>query len=224
LGDCRCASPRWSCCAPSQICVCLGHSATIAYRNVGDLRGLLRAYRIGCAVSALLELAERCEQAAGPDEVLDGAIEAACKIAFGVDVTMFNEGVPIEWESDDDDGRVVVLIGGHKFKAYRAPAFTASLDAAMTLVPEGKGFVVSSVGPSANRPYALVGDPTAETDESKGASAATPALALCAAALRARAASCDRNPTGQDREAGLGAEHESAVGSEAGETPKQGRP
>jgi hypothetical protein len=42
------------------------------------------------------------------------------------------------------------------------------------------------------------------------------------AGFNAGAASCDRNPQGQDREAGLGAEHESAVG--AAETPQQGCP
>jgi hypothetical protein len=53
------------------------------------------------------------------------------------------------------------------------PMFTASLDAAVTLVPEGCGWMVMSSA-------AKVG-----VWPSHGA---TPALALCAAALRARAA------------------------------------
>jgi hypothetical protein len=87
----------------------------------------------------------------------------------------------------------------------------------MTLVPEGKRLKVETAANGANAVIWQYG-PTVVWD----ADARTPALALCAAALRARAASCDRNPTGQDREAGLGAEHESAVG--AAETPKQDRP
>lgn len=65
------------------------------------------------------------------------------------------------------------------------PAYTTSLDAAVTLVPEGKDWQAGKIGnecaagiyPAAHHPFA--------THKAK---AATPALALCAAALRARAA------------------------------------
>jgi hypothetical protein len=143
-------------------------------------------------VSALLELAERCEQAAGPERELDNAIWAAA---------VANPPCPDHT----------------KLGKLECSRFTASLDAAMTLVPEGKRLKVETAASGANAVIWQYG-PTVVWD----ADARTPALALCAAALRARAASCDRNPTGQDREAGLGAEHESAVG--AAETPKQDRP
>lgn len=58
----------------------------------------------------LLALAERVERATGADRELDGDIFCALGLAQ--------------------------LIEG-AFDAYRAPAYTASLDAALTLVPEG---------------------------------------------------------------------------------------
>ena len=80
-------------------------------------------------MSAMVELAERCEKAARPDRELDAAIAAA------VHLKQLTYSSP-EWIKD--------------------PEFTASLDAAMSLVL-------------------------------RDGQAATPALALCAAALRARA-------------------------------------
>ena len=101
--------------------------------------------------TALLALAERCEQAAGPDRELDNAI----LIALGY-----------SWRGmaylHDDDNHV---LKGSTF-------FTKILDAAVTLVPEGCGWMVM-------RSAAKVG-----RWPSRGATAA---LALCAAALRARA-------------------------------------
>lgn len=106
--------------------------------------------------SELLALAERCEKASGPDRELDALIRrvvfadfvlcgdsgsacAACMM--GLDATQFPEcGAPLgmvderashpsRWQDDD-----------------RLPAYTASLDAAMTLVPEGWDWSVSSYG------------------------------------------------------------------------------
>lgn len=94
-------------------------------------------------MSGLLELAERCEKAPGPDRALSDAIYDWCA-----------------YEGDPE-----------------YPHYTSSLDAA----------------------------------------AATPALALCAAALRARAASVDTLPKGQDTAGGLVRSKGSAVAE--GETP-----
>jgi hypothetical protein len=98
--------------------------------------------------TTLLALAERCEQAAGPDAGLDLAIWNALSEMPG-----FKHPSPI-WRFD----------------------VTASLDAAVTTVPEGCGWMVMSSA-------AKVG-----VWPSHGA---TPALALCAAALRARAVAHD---------------------------------
>lgn len=63
------------------------------------------------------------------------------------------------------------------------PAYTASLDAAMTLVPEGCSWTIQR-NRNALATFASCGPNT-------DAYAATPALALCAAALRAQEASND---------------------------------
>ena len=129
-------------------------------------------------MSALLDLAKRCEEATGPDRELDGQIWIAC-LADAASRKAYIDGLAVS--QSEADWRLDYMMGGF------CP--TSSLDAAMTLVPEGMGWFVSTTGPEDDeRPYALVGNPHTETDTSKGASAATPALALTAAALRARAA------------------------------------
>lgn len=65
------------------------------------------------------------------------------------------------------------------------PYYTASLDAAMTLVPEGCKWQVSTEEPG---PWAWVGEPGSDIP---AIMAATPALALAAAALKARTAAKD---------------------------------
>jgi hypothetical protein len=95
----------------------------------------------------LLELAERCERATGPNFRLEQEI-----------------------------GAVVFP----KLADIYLP-YTASLDAAMTLVPDGANVALQTDGGPG--PIAIV------TPGERFARAATPALALCAAALRARAQS-----------------------------------
>jgi hypothetical protein len=97
----------------------------------------------------LLLLAERCEQATKPDREIDRAIQ--------------------DWWFP--------LIGGpsREHAAYPAYDFTASLDAAMTLAPEGRTIIN----------IAEDGITTAIVCGTQGC-APTPALALCAAALKAR--------------------------------------
>ena len=63
--------------------------------------------------------------------------------------------------------------------------YTASLDAAMTLVPEGEGFELLTMH---GKPTAFVSAGAAiDWCDGNTVEAATPALALCAAALKARA-------------------------------------
>ena len=68
------------------------------------------------------------------------------------------------------------------------PAYTSSLDAAMTLVPEGMRFYVDNgtLDAGSSHACAWTGTPPGISGGCKGA--ATPALALCAAALRSRSA------------------------------------
>jgi hypothetical protein len=99
-------------------------------------------------MTSLLELADRCEDATGPDGSLDKEIAKA----------RYGDGI-------------------------RPPkvAFTASLDAAMALVPESIELTLDISKPRSTAQ--LFG-----SDPLSSATGATPALALCAAALRARAA------------------------------------
>jgi hypothetical protein len=140
----------------------------------------------------LLKLAERCEQAAGPGYTLDCGIWDA--IYPGERDARFekltSEG-PHKWRLSpaDRDGYIKPL-----------RAFTASLDAAMTLVPEGCDervlfWRLGNDGEGGNP-----GDFKAEilivstfAAKEYPAVAATAPLALCAAALRARASTPSPN-------------------------------
>lgn len=118
----------------------------------------------------LLALAERCENATGPDRELDVAI---------YEVVSGERHRPTRFGPEER--------GGHVVKAY-----TASLDAAMTLVPEGWARRIDyrpagldlPVGCDTSPAIAMVYRSLAEAYRGD---APTEALALTAAALRARA-------------------------------------
>jgi hypothetical protein len=101
-----------------------------------------------------MNFADRVEQSDGPSRELDAEIFQALGIVPS------REHYPI----------------------YPAYAFTASIDAALTLVPEGYGYGVADPkhGVAAS---GLIFNQTGLHIECR---AATPALALCAAALRTR--------------------------------------
>jgi len=116
---------------------------------------------------ALLALAERVEKLIGPDREVDAEIADA-----------------VHWDDPitfSDDARLL--------------PYTASLDAAMTLVPEGWNWMAGNRNQPTARAYVNNGElhftgaaarknPAQQWHE---VVAATPALALTAAALRARA-------------------------------------
>lgn len=139
----------------------------------------------------LLELADRCEQATGPDKVLDFWIGVRLHPCRHTDA---------ELQADID----ALGIDG---MAIDAP-YTASLDAALTLVPDEFEWLVRSDGPygfanvskRGEKPVPVVvtvgaenevvfaaHDPEAFEATHNHSEAATAPLALCAAALRARA-------------------------------------
>jgi len=136
-----------------------------------------------------VKLAERCEAASGPDRELEVAIEWA---VGDVPADAFNvEIVP---------GRMTIATGAYSY--HHVPAYTASLDAAIALVPEGMTWdvdegpshwiLIGKQKPAGRAQVSRIGDyinsVTGELAEvSEHGFAATPALALCAAALRARA-------------------------------------
>lgn len=124
--------------------------------------------------AALRALADRVEKAEGPDRGLDLYIAAETEIV----------SLP------DDD--------------WCPPRFTRLLDAAVGLVPEGLSFgftapyrrdvVVSVFVPKSEKSEAQVWVPLEQTVGR--AAAATPALALTAASLRARAAMMEGGDAG----------------------------
>jgi hypothetical protein len=127
--------------------------------------------------TSLLKLAERCEGLTGPDRETDEAIERA------LPPTDARIQLPSLWNE-----RAAKFhgsrIGEYDGDDYIPAAYTASLDAAMSLVPEGrswrldKTFTVSGCNMFAKQPFREV---------SRCRRAATPALALTAACLRALA-------------------------------------
>jgi hypothetical protein len=119
---------------------------------------------------ALLELAERCEAALGPDRIIDALVE-------------WPEVFEPLHVSQDVCGQMSVFWNDDKFcRSGHVPSITASIDAALTLKPEGHWW---SVGYDEHGNRAIIGPrATMKTHIGK---AATAALAICAAALRAKA-------------------------------------
>lgn len=159
---------------------------------------------------ALLALAERVEAAMGPDRELDFYIWAA--IEGVTNITEPSEGHPMtpgrggRVEGIGPDG-LIHLYGfvdpgqlQRNWMPYggedRYPTFTASLDAAMTLVPEGWDWSAGTQGNGKRGHSFLLYRQEGARETVIDPDAATPALALTAAALRARAAS----PTPQSGE------------------------
>lgn len=117
----------------------------------------------------LLELAERCEKAMGPDRELDAAVNAAI-------------GLP----------GTKMRANGFTWVSPNVPGYTASLDAALTLVPGDEAFDVAreSKGGDWTADLSCFCPDSELWDDVRRipfGRAVNPALALTAAALRARA-------------------------------------
>ena len=146
----------------------------------------------------LNDLAERCEEAMGPDRELDCAILVAIDWRYD------------DWEEGERTAREMAERHGLSWLVSRSvegynstwrhlPRLTASLDAAMTLVPEGwRMAALCEREPWFCRLETVDFDSVTwgkgsdwitniVAGQDTTAKAATPALALCAAALRARA-------------------------------------
>jgi hypothetical protein len=142
----------------------------------------------------LLALADRCEKATGPVRALD------------VEILVAIDWREPEWEEGERTAREMAERHGLPWLVSRAvegynstwrhlPRLTASIDAAMTLVPEG--WVLGDLYEEAPlsqwvaelRKWHLTSfDKVVFSDSTPDQHCATAALALCAAALRARAA------------------------------------
>jgi hypothetical protein len=115
------------------------------------------------------------EAATGPSRELDARIHRAVTPELADTLTGGETGSPgTGW-----------LVGGDHAQPTEAPPYMASLDAAVSLVPEGMDWRTGfdNEGPG-RRGSAFVRPPGQTTGWAFGA---TPALALCIAALKARA-------------------------------------
>jgi hypothetical protein len=124
--------------------------------------------------NTLIALAERCEAATGPDWKLDGLIADELS----------------DWENLGGHWEQHKVSGERRRTSYPpAPLYTASIDAAMTLVPEG--YRVTSLAETVvecDQPWrAILWERRQNPKRRPFGDGATAALALCAAALRARA-------------------------------------
>jgi hypothetical protein len=137
----------------------------------------------GGSMTDLLTLAERCEQATGPDRELDVAIAVAAGVIRERDGNLCY--------ATGNDSDYVLERGYYDLEGgpQELPYFTASLDAAMALVPEGwEGSL-----PVKRKCYAELWRPGTVDSNVFGKGPAA-ALALCAAALRARASQDTPSP------------------------------
>ena len=130
----------------------------------------------------MISLAERCEAATGGDREIDRAIGRIAGAA--------KEQPDGTWMTYHEDGYT---------HSINPPAYTASLDAAMTLVPDGWDWAVGTgrkqhMTENGKRPWAWCAPGQNFAMPQDLPLAATPALALCAASLRARALSTARTP------------------------------
>jgi hypothetical protein len=131
--------------------------------------------------TTLLALAERCEQAAGPDRVLDAEITKSFIPRDATHIARSRYG----WS-------FIISGSGQEFEWLENQPYTDSLDTAITLVPEGwrydltNGDLVSEEKPAARLTPDFAGP-------CFNGYARTVPLALCVAALRARAAMAEHS-------------------------------
>lgn len=159
---------------------------------------------------SLIELAERCEAAAGPDRELDALIWCFQR---GVEFVMFGTGKEAYgsicdpgdhgygWPNTTTQGHLyyrhpIKPARGNRVQGYSDWShYTASLDAALSLVPDG--WTAWELRSHAKRTrFSADLSRLSECDSGEDwaiGRAATPALALCAAALRAHASQGDEN-------------------------------
>lgn len=136
----------------------------------------------------LTELAKRVEAATGPDADLDRRIMAALGYSYRAGNRSIGLTYGKAWDSHPYQEWVK---GDEVVPDHCVPDYTASLDAATTLVPGGWNW---GVGPwedwksTPRRAWAWCEETGEDWSEEMNRQAATPALALTAAALRARAA------------------------------------
>ena len=121
----------------------------------------------------LNDLIARLEAATGPDRALDAEIAEACgTMPHGLTRALSN-GEPAEWWWDGED-------------CLWPPEFTASVDAAITLAPNDLMWFLGRLDSSDMRFCATISERGAVGSKTWRGFSASPAIALCVAALNAR--------------------------------------
>lgn len=137
----------------------------------------------------IVRLAERVEQATGPDRELDGAIDRLFN-ARPKDGD-YDEGEGAFWRVQNGWSGLLVRPDGFARDSFSAANYTASLDAAMTLLDPMWGYEQRRPSDGCTQAcWAELWWVPAFPNKVTGFGQ-TPALALTAAALRARAAQHD---------------------------------
>ena len=131
----------------------------------------------------LIKLAERVEAASGTDREIDILIGAATDLQIEHCMMPFRE----LFEMSGMEQTLLMAESHQTILRDGLPRYTKSLDAAMTLVPDGCGVLLATGrGSMCSVSIGYLGDHNATWPAN--VSAATPALALTAAAIRAIAA------------------------------------
>lgn len=134
-------------------------------------------------------LALRIEALAGPCRETDAAIAVAIKLGCRANLADDLEYLSM-CRKDDDCAPGTYWFHCRSGKSLRtAPMFTASFDAAATIMPPDAWFILKNwMGPSPNSCDMFVADVLGHSGKNRpiklGALCATPALALCAASIR----------------------------------------
>lgn len=124
------------------------------------------------------DLIERIEAASGPDREIDREIMLSSGYRYeqrDIGCRYEDGSVALDW--------VYVDIKTDQWRSTHPLSFTSSIDAALTLVPEGWTWMLDTME---GRNEACVHG-NGPVPDSAYVTAATPALALCAAALKASA-------------------------------------
>lgn len=163
-------------------------------------------------MNILEELASRCEQADGPDRELDLAIHLALWPGSEIaDLVKCHRGFDGREGRTWEIGSSAVLYqirlsesSCYGNGSYPLPTYTASLDAAISLLRDGYALERISCWPDQHSDAVVLGTSLhrgqhwhSAKDGKWSAKAATPALALCAAAVRSH------QPTSQVRKTPL---------------------
>lgn len=121
------------------------------------------------------ELIERLEKADGPDRELDAAIAVAAFVTRATDDDLVYAR-PRDPGHDATQPGHFFIVTRSGAQAVPAPLYTSSIDAALTLVPDGWRAQIDTLNVSAPEPRKF-----------HVRHAQNPVIALCLAALRARA-------------------------------------